>query len=120
MSLKRTRVRKHARTTRSGRRYTVQPYFRYTAAHRAALRAAEGRPVHLYSNPAERKKNLRSFEERYGAAKGKRVYGAVVGKVRREQAAAGTRSRVERVGAHRSTSRTGNPEWVRGHRARIA
>jgi hypothetical protein len=41
---------------------------------------------HLYKFGAKRGQ-LRKFENRYGKNKGKRVYGAVVGKVRRERLA---------------------------------
>ena len=44
---------------------------------------AEG---HLYKNGAKRGQ-LRKFENRYGTKKGKEVYGAVVGKVKRERMA---------------------------------
>lgn len=40
---------------------------------------------HLYREGAKRGE-LRKFENRYGKEKGKRVYGAVVGKVKRERA----------------------------------
>lgn len=36
-----------------------------------------------------RKRNLPKFEKRYGKEKGRKVYGAVVGKVRRERMAEG-------------------------------
>ena len=39
---------------------------------------------HLYKNGAK-KKELKKFESRYGKKKGKKVYGAVVGKVKRER-----------------------------------
>ena len=41
---------------------------------------------HLYRFGAKAREE-RKFEERYGKVKGKRVYGAVVGKVKRERAA---------------------------------
>jgi len=41
---------------------------------------------HLYTHGAKRGM-LRKFENRYGVNKGKRVYGAVVGKVKRERMA---------------------------------
>ncbi len=40
---------------------------------------------HLYKYGAK-KKELKEFKERYGAKKGKKVYGAVVGKVKRLRA----------------------------------
>lgn len=43
--------------------------------------AGEG---HLYKFGAKREQ-LRKFENRYGKTKGKRVYGAVIGKVKRER-----------------------------------
>lgn len=52
---------------------------------RASARArAHGR--HLYRNGAE-PREMREFEERYGKKKGDYVYGATVGKVKRERAA---------------------------------
>ena len=42
------------------------------------------RAKHLYRDGAKAKE-LREFEHRYGKEKGKRVYGAVVGKVYRER-----------------------------------
>jgi hypothetical protein len=44
------------------------------------------RERHLYRGGAK-KRMRRAFEERYGKRKGDRVYGAVVGKVRRERLA---------------------------------
>ena len=41
---------------------------------------------HLYKAGAKTAQE-RKFEQRYGKTKGKRVYGAVVGKVKREQEA---------------------------------
>ncbi len=41
---------------------------------------------HLYRRGAKRRVE-REFESRYGPRKGRRVYGAVVGKVRRERLA---------------------------------
>ena len=71
------------------------------------------REKHLYTNPAERAVVRRTFTEEYGPVKGRYVYGAVVGKVRREQAAAGTRSHREVIRAHKSHSRKGKVERVR-------
>lgn len=98
----------------------VKGHYRYSYQHRAALRRAEGRREHLYTNPRERRANLREFEERYGTEKGRRVFGAVVGKVRREQFREGRRGRFETVRQHESHTRYGKREHVRGHRARIA
>ena len=39
---------------------------------------------HLYRHGAKRRE-LRSFERKYGRKKGKYIYGATVGKVRRER-----------------------------------
>ena len=39
---------------------------------------------HLYKDGAKRRE-LRSFERKYGRKKGKYIYGATVGKVRRER-----------------------------------
>ena len=52
-------------------------------ARRARKSRSEG---HLYREGAKRGE-LRKFENRYGKEKGKRVYGAVVGKVKREREA---------------------------------
>ena len=41
---------------------------------------------HLYRDGAE-KGEIRDFERRYGKRKGRRIYGATVGKVKRERAA---------------------------------
>ena len=51
-------------------------------ARRARRSRSEG---HLYRDGA-RHGELRKFENRYGKEKGKRIYGAVVGKVKRERA----------------------------------
>ena len=50
-------------------------------ARRARRSRSEG---HLYRDGAKRGE-LRKFENRYGKEKGKQVYGAVVGKVKRER-----------------------------------
>ncbi len=72
---------------------------------------------HLYTNPRQRRQNIRAFEARYGA-RGKEVFGAVVGKVRREQVAAGRRSPIERIRGH--TAHRGRTTYrVRGHLARV-
>lgn len=106
--------------TSARRGFHVEGHYRYNWRHREALREAEGRREHLYTNPTERKANLREFEERYGSEKGRRVFGAVVGKVRREQVREGRRGPVERIRTHVSHTRYGKREHVRGHRARIA
>lgn len=76
----------------------------------------------LYRGGAK-SRQLRSFERRYGAARGKRIYGAVVGKVHREQVAlhergAGTEHvRAGWVPSH--MSRRGRTRFrVKGHRVR--
>lgn len=74
---------------------------------------------HLYTNVRQRRANLRSFKHRYGAKRGAAIYGAVVGKVRREQAAEGTRKRKVWVSAHRSHSRLGKITHVKGHYMRL-
>jgi len=78
-----------------------------------------GRKRQLYTNPQDRSIERREFTERYGKKKGRYVYGAVVGKTRREQFEAGTRGRYETVKRHASRSRTGKRETVRRHRARV-
>jgi hypothetical protein len=68
---------------------------------------------HLYSNKRDRAYEEAQFTRRYGKTGGRKgkggryVYGAVVGKVRREQAAAGSRSHREVIPAHYSHSRRG-------------
>ena len=62
----------------------------------------------------------KDFEARYGKAHGDAVYGATVGKVAREQAAASPSGvKIEHVRGHMSFSSTGAPEKVRPHTARI-
>jgi hypothetical protein len=68
---------------------------------------------HLYSNRADRAIERREFTEEYGPEKGPRVYGAVVGKVRREQAEAGTRPHREVIKAHTERTRSGRRVRVR-------
>jgi len=68
---------------------------------------------HLYSTKKGRAASRAAFTRRYGARKGRYVYGAVVGKVRREQAAAGTRPHRETIRAHTSRSRRGRRFRVR-------
>jgi hypothetical protein len=78
-----------------------------------------GRRRHLYSNKRDRIAAERAFTRRYGKSGGRKgkggryVYGAVVGKVRREQVAAGTRSSREVIRAHTSRSRKGKRFRVR-------
>ena len=67
------------------------------------------RKKHLYRDGAKAKE-LREFEHRYGKEKGKRVYGAVVGKVYRERygrAYGGGRYPVGREGHERARHRRG-------------
>jgi bisphosphoglycerate-dependent phosphoglycerate mutase len=61
----------------------------------------------------------REFEDRYGEHKGERVYGAVVGKVAREQAAERGGKKVERIRRHPATSSQGKPYIVRAHEAEV-
>lgn len=74
---------------------------------------------HLYSTAKGRRESEREFRERYGSRGGRDrkgyryIYGATVGKVRREQAAKGTRSHREIVRAHRAHSRKGRRYRVR-------
>lgn len=57
------------------------------------------RACHLYRTPEGRKRSLAEFKKRYGESGGRSrkgyryIYGATVGKVRREQAAARRRRR---------------------------
>ncbi len=70
---------------------------------------------HLYRDNAE-KKEEKAFEERYGKAKGQRVYGATVGKVKREQLEREGKSvGREHVKGHVAFSKKGNLYHVRGH-----
>ena len=71
----------------------------------------------LYRGAGTRSRQLRAFGRRYGK-RGRAVYGAVVGKVAREQAVA-RGEKVERVRPHRSHTRSGHTEHVRGHPARL-
>jgi hypothetical protein len=119
MALKRYWVRAHTTRDGFGRGHRVKGHYRYSYEHRAALRQEEGRNVHLYTNPSQRAENLRDFERRYGAKKGRRVFGAVVGKVRREQIHEGRRGHIERISPHYSTSRRGKRFYVRGHQAHV-
>jgi hypothetical protein len=71
----------------------VQDFNNRQAAERAAesmrkegYEARIGTPNHLYRNGAASQER-RKFEKEYGKKKGDYVYGAVVGKVRREQLA---------------------------------
>ncbi len=59
----------------------IGEYERYTPPHRAATHSA-----HLYRNGAKYREE-KKFEEEYGKERGKYVYGAVVGEVRRERQA---------------------------------
>ncbi len=64
-------------------------------------------------------RSLKSFKARYGARKGARVFGAVVGKVKREQAAKHSGVLIEEVKRHTSHSKKGTPFIVRRHKARV-
>jgi hypothetical protein len=80
------------------------------------------RAKHLYRDGTKGPEE-REFEDRYGKKKGKRVYGAVVGKVERERAAdveddrPRSRSSEHEVEEHEETVR-GRRYRVRGHRAK--
>lgn len=69
----------------------------------------------LYRGSGTKARMKRSFARRYGA-RGAYVYGAVIGKVAREQARKRGR-KVERIRGHPSHSRSGTPEEVRPHEA---
>ena len=56
-------------------------------------RRVRGHIRHLYSNPADRRAVEAEFERRYGARRGRYIYGATVGKVRRERVAIRARRR---------------------------
>lgn len=55
--------------------------------HRRKGRRVRSYRRHLYSNKKDRAIERREFTERYGPEKGRYVYGATVGKVRREKRA---------------------------------
>ena len=65
-----------------------------TVRVRRAKNGRRGHLRHLYSNPAQRAANERAFVRRYGQRGGRDrrggayIFGATVGKVRREQRAA--------------------------------
>lgn len=81
---------------------------------------ARRRTGRLYRGRGTRARELRSFQERYGARRGRRVYGAVVGKTARERAARRPRHTLrERVKPHWSESSEGKRYRVRGHEAII-
>lgn len=69
----------------------------------------------LYRGRGTKARELRAFRARYGR-RGAEVYGKVIGKVAREQAAK-RGEKVERVRKHRSHTRKGKPETVRAHEA---
>jgi hypothetical protein len=71
----------------------------------------------LYKGRGTKARMTRAFERRYGK-RGRAVYGAVIGKVAREQAAR-RGEKVERVRRHESTSRKGRRFEVRAHEARL-
>ncbi len=80
------------------------------SGHRAHLR-------HIYSNPKQREGNLEDFIERYGPRKGPVMYGKVIGKVRREQAAKRRSGRLtERVRGY-TYERNGKRVRVPKHKA---
>jgi hypothetical protein len=64
--------------------------------HLRSGRRVRGHVRHLYSNPADRRAAEAEFERRYGARRGRYIYGATVGQVRRERAALRARRRRER------------------------
>lgn len=73
----------------------------------------------MYSNPVQRRANIRAFERRYGA-RGRSVYGKVVGKVRREQVASGRRRRVTWVRPHMARNPgSRHRHHVAGHRMKV-
>jgi hypothetical protein len=77
--------------------------------------------AHLYRDGAKQPEE-REFERRYGRKKGKRVYGATVGKVERERQAdefdrPRSGSRDHNVEGH-ETHVDGKRAWVPRHRAR--
>lgn len=77
---------------------------------------------HLYRDGAKGPEE-REFEQRYGREKGKRVYGATVGKVERERAAEDEDDRPRNSGDTHGVEPherevDGRPEHVRGHRAK--
>ena len=71
----------------------------------------------LYRGRGTRASQRRAFKARYGKRSGY-VYGAVIGKVAREQAIRAGR-KTERVRGHPSRTRYGAPEWVRAHEATL-
>ena len=74
---------------------------------------------HLYREGAKAKEE-KSFEERYGKKKGEKVYGAVVGKVKREQLEAEGKSvGREHVKGHISFTKRGGVYRVKGHYATV-
>lgn len=85
-------------------------------------RAKNGRRAHirhLYSVPSQRPAELREFIDRYGKRRGTYIYGATVGKVRREQAAKRPSGRLnERIGGYYYW-RNGKRVHVRTHPAMV-
>ncbi len=79
----------------------------------------------LYRGPGTRSKEARAFGRRYGKRGGRArkggayVYGAVIGKVKREQAAKRGGVLIEEVKRHTSHSKKGKPFIVRRHKARV-
>lgn len=76
-------------------------------------------PKRLYRGKGTKRFELRKFNKRYGAKRGKAVWGAVIGKVAREQAAATGRTKIEWVKRHKAHSVKGRPFIVRRHPARV-
>jgi hypothetical protein len=72
----------------------------------------------LYRGRGTKAKELRAFGRRY-PGRGKIVYGRVIGKVKREQAAKRGGVLIEEVKRHRSHSSKGKPFIVRRHNARV-
>ena len=72
----------------------------------------------LYRGKGTRRREQREFKRRYGR-RGPEVYGDVIGKTKREQAAKAGGEIREYVQAHRAVSDEGRPYRVRGHYAEI-
>jgi hypothetical protein len=81
-----------------------------------------GRKLYRGKSGARTRRSIIRRYERQGEspARARESYGRIVGKVAREQAARRRGGvKVERVRSHGSHSRTGTPERVRGHTARV-
>lgn len=78
---------------------------------------------HLYREGAKGPE-LREFERKYGKRKGRRVYGATVGKVKREQMAAEeddrprSKAQTHLVSGHYVVESNGRRYWVTIHEAK--